>query len=194
MDTSHTESAALFDAELWFKENSRNAPSLKQETIKVVAGFTLLWNLFEDCICDNYAKLRAFKNIISNLEYLPKLEKSINESLSFYQNRYVEGQNTNYLFEELYFQEREENWKEHVKAVLKGEIAGIYDKTLALLLVAYRIRNNLFHGLKSVESWDDQAKNISEASRILSIVIEAKGIDILKRKRYLTIDDLSPKN
>jgi hypothetical protein len=190
MKISSTKSKSMFDAELWFRQNLRGAPHLKTKTIKIVAGFTLLWNLFEDHLCNNHANVNTFENITRDLKSTPKLEKAVNKSMAFYRNRYVQGQEIKPIFYELYF--RDNDREEHVKAVLKREIPGIGDKVLALLIIAYRIRNHIFHGLKSVDNWDEQAKNISEASRILSIIIEAKGGYIIKRKKYLTLDDLLP--
>jgi hypothetical protein len=182
--------SSTFDAESWFRQSLRGAPQLKPKTIKIVAGFTLLWNLFEDRLCDNNANVRTFENITRDLTNSSKLENLVNKSMTFYQERYVQGQEMKYIFDELYF--RNGDRKEYVESVLKGGMFEINDKVLALLIIAYRIRNHLFHGLKSVDNWDEQAKNISEASRILSIIIEAKGGYIIKRKRYLTLDDLSP--
>jgi hypothetical protein len=112
----------------------------------------------------------AFQRIIQNLEISSKLKKSVNKSLSFYQNRYVDGKEMKSEFYELRI--RNNNHEDLVKAVLKGEKTGISDKILALLIIAYRIRNNLFHGLKSVNEWNKQAGNISEASCILLFMIE----------------------
>jgi len=174
MSTSSTKSIPPFDAEKWVRENLRGVPSLRPKTLKTVTYFTFLWNLFEGLVCKTNASIKAFKRITQNLASSPKLEKSVNKSLSFYRDRYVEGQEMKPIFDGLCF--RCNDKKEHVKAVLKGEMSGVDDKVLALLIIAYRIRNNLFHGLKSANNWDNQAKNISEASRILSIIIKAKRL------------------
>jgi len=173
MKASPTNSKSMFDGESWFRQNIRGTLQLKSKTIKIVAGFTLLWNLFEGFLCENNANVSTFEDITQDLKSTPKLEKAVSKSITFYRARYVQDQEMKYIFNGLCF--RNGDRKEHVKSVLKGDIFGINDKVLALLIIAYRIRNNLFHGLKSVYNWDDQAKNISEASRILSIILEAKG-------------------
>lgn len=173
MNGSSTKSAVIFDAELWVRENLREAPSLKVETLQAVAGFALLWNLFDGLVCRNQANVGTFRRITQNLASSPKLEKLVDESVSFYRFRYVADQEMKLIFNGLHF--RANDKRELVEAVLKGEVDKLGDKMLALLIIAYRIRNNLFHGLKSVHIWNGQAKNISEASRVLSIMIEAKG-------------------
>ena len=173
MNASLTKSAALFDAELWVRENLPGAPSLKAGTLQVVAGFTLLWNLFEELVCKNRADVGTFQRITEDLESSPKLEKLVAKSVSFYRFRYVADQEMKPIFNGLHF--RANDRREHVESVLKGEVVELGGKVLALLIIAYRIRNNLFHGLKSLHIWDDQAKNISEASRVLALMIEAKS-------------------
>jgi len=179
MNASSTKSATIFDAELWVRENLREALSLKPETLQAVAGFALLWNLFEGRVCKNHANVGAFHRITQNLQSSPKLEELVNESISFYRSRYVDGQEMKTIFFRLNF--RCNDRRDHVESVLKGEVDKFGDKVLALLIIAYRIRNNVFHGLKSASIWDDQAKNISEASRVLSLIIEAKGDYIFEK-------------
>lgn len=171
-------SNTLFDAELWARKNLLGASSLKKETLRAIAGFTLLWSLFEERVCENKAKVKTFECIAHNLPSSPKLEKLVNESISFYRSRYVMDQEMTPIFSRLEF--RRNDRREHVEVVLKGEITEFGSKMLALLIIAYRIRCNLFHGLKSVDNWDNQAKNISEASRILSLMFEANGGGIVE--------------
>lgn len=173
MNVSSTKSATIFDAELWVRENLREAPSLKPETFKAVAGFALLWNLFEGLICKGRANANTLPRITQNLARSSKLEKLVDKSISYYRSRYVADQEMNAIFNGLKF--RANDRREHVESVLKGQVDDFGDKVLALLIIAYRIRNNIFHGLKSASIWDDQAKNISQASRVLSLIIEAQG-------------------
>lgn len=179
MNASSTKSATIFDAELWVRENLREALSLKPETLQLVAGFALLWNLFEGRVCENQACVKTFKRITQNLASSPKLEKLVDKSVSFYRCRYVTGQETNSRFNGLKF--RRNDQRARVESVLKGEVDKFGEKVFALLIIVYRIRNNIFHGLKSASIWDDQAKNISEASRVLSLIIEAKAGYIVEK-------------
>ena len=181
MNASPTRPALLFDVELWVRENLRKAPSLKAETLQAVAGFTLLWNLFEGLLCKTDANVKIFRDITKNLPSSPKLEELVDECISFYRSRYVADQKMKPIFDRLHFRPKDK--KELVESVLKGKEDELGDKMLALLIIAYRIRNNLFHGLKSVDIWNDQVKNISEASRVLSIMIEAKGPYVFEQKQ-----------
>lgn len=180
MKASSTKSATIFDAELWVRENLRDAPSLKPETLQAVTGFTLLWNLFEGLVCNNRANVDTFQRITQNLASTAELEKLVDKSVSFYRSRYVAGQKMNARFNGLKF--RKNGRRQHVESVLKGEVDDFVDKVFALLIIVYRIRNHIFHGLKSAKTWDDQAENISQASRVLSLIIEAKGGYIVEKR------------
>jgi len=171
MNDSLDKSEQLFVAESWVRNKLPDASSLKTETLKTVEGFVLLWNIFEGSMCNANANIEKFQNIAQNLTNSQVVEKSVNKSLSFYRDRYVEKQEIKQLFYGLNF--RSGDMKEHVESVLKGEKTKLYDKILALLIIAYRIRNNIFHGLKSASKWNKQTENISEASRILSFIIES---------------------
>ena len=54
-----------------------------------------------------------------------------------------------------------------MEVVLKGENTNLVDEITALLMIVYRLRNNLFHGLK----WDygirDQFDNVIHANAVL---------------------------
>ena len=165
--------AELFDAEAWVRSKLRDAPKLRTETLRAVAGFALVWNLFEGLVCNHRANVKQFERVADQINYTSELEIAVSECLSFYHFRYISGGAVNQRFDDLLF--RANDKCPHVEAVLKGELTLSTEKMLAILIIAYRIRNNLFHGLKSVHIWDDQANNIAHAAKVLSLAIEASG-------------------
>jgi len=174
MYPSSNSSTTSFDVESWIKNTLPDASSLESVTLKAVEGFVILWNIFERSICSKKKNERnmveAFQRITQNLPNTAKLEESVNKSLSFYQDRYVQGREMKPTFYNLHFQRSDR--QDYVEAVLKGSVIEFSGKVLTLLIIAYRIRNNLFHGLKAVVEWNEQAENIAEASRVLSFMIE----------------------
>jgi hypothetical protein len=44
---------------------------------------------------------------------------------------------------------------------------------LAVLIIVYRLRNNLFHGLKTLWMLNDQIFNLDKASRTLAAIVKA---------------------
>ena len=176
MNAGSADHGQLFDAELWVRENLNEAQTLKRETLQIVAGFTLLWNLFEGLVCKGQLDRQTFKHIIQNLPRSSELDGSVDESIEFYRIRYVSSREMKPIFYGLHFRDCEIERREHVEAVLKGELGEFDDKVLALLFIVCRIRNNMFHGLKSVDVWNNQAINISQASRVLSLIVKAEKI------------------
>ena len=172
-----------FNAEAWVRSRLRDAPTLQPVTLHAVAGFALIWNLFEGLVRDHRANVAQFERVVGRIGYSAELENAINDCLAFYRFRYVADGAVNTRFDGLHL--RPNDRRPHVEATLKGEIASPADKMLAILIIAYRIRNNLFHGLKSVHSWDDQAANIAHAARVLSLAIEASGSYAVDRRNAI---------
>jgi hypothetical protein len=170
----------FFDAHAWARTSLREAPTLQPTTLNLVAGFTFLWNLFEGVACHGSASVPKLGQIAEHVAKSPLLaHNDVAHCLSFYRFRYLNGDQMQERFYGLNF--RQNDSQELVEAVLKGTESNLSAKLHALLIIAYRIRNNMFHGLKSVHIWDDQAQNISEAARILSIVLEALDTYIVER-------------
>jgi len=66
-----------------------------------------------------------------------------------------------------------------VESVLLGEANGKGAVLLALLIIIYRLRNNLFHGLKTLDILNDQVENLKTATYCLSIVLSAVPSNIV---------------
>lgn len=41
------------------------------------------------------------------------------------------------------------------------------------MIVIYRLRNNLFHGLKEIDTLNEQVRNLNEACQVLAAIVEA---------------------
>ena len=99
---------------------------------------------------------------------------SLKEELEYFQNRYVhEGQFT-YHFAHLRLRERDN--QELVAKVLRNETKDLSEIMMALLIVSYRFRNNLFHGEKWLYKIEDQFRNFSFANKVLM-----KAVDISEK-------------
>lgn len=170
----------FFDALAWARASLREAPTLQPFTLDVVAGFTFLWSLFEEGACHGHVSVFELGQVAERIAVSPLLAHgTVEHSLSFYRFRYLDGEQMQDRFYGLNF--RQNDKQELVEAVLKGTETNLVSNLHALLIIAYRIRNNMFHGLKSVHIWDDQAQNISEAARILSAALEALDTYIVER-------------
>ena len=107
--------------------------------------FLILWNLFEK---------RLFNNRFSITEAIRKDVKvssaSLDATLAYFKKRYIENGQTNSKFDALSF--RRNDKKSNVVNILCGVSDVILNKSTAVQIIIYRLRNNLFHGLKEVET------------------------------------------
>lgn len=165
-----------FCAKTWIKHLQNGGTNLNDETIHVVSSFALMWNIFENGLCGNSANSTKLGNICRDIQITPELSEQIESSLSHFKQRYVTGTEFSQYFDGLNF--RPNDNKTHVESVLLGTATTNKDKLLALLIIIYRFRNNLFHGLKRIGSLNDQVENLDTANRLLAAVLQARGFQI----------------
>jgi hypothetical protein len=165
--------SAIFDARSWIIANCADAGNLTSETFRVVSGFTLLWNLFENAVCDNEAKVDSFDEIAIAIAEHNQLPDEVREGIRFWTDRYRDGAGFNFLFKGLNFRPRDR--RDHVEAVLSGIRVDAHSQLLAVMIIVYRLRNNLFHGLKDIATLNDQVFNLDTACQVLAAVMRASG-------------------
>jgi len=150
---------------------------IKEDDIKSVLHFALLWNMFESIGCEKSASIRTIQTFIENLFTQGRLNESdFVEFLRYFQDRYLTDGTTNHHFDSLKGSregQQEKEARESAKTVLENEkITDISSKIKALLYIVYRLRNNLFHGEKKVVTLNYQVDNFNVANKILATVLE----------------------
>jgi hypothetical protein len=166
--------ATVFNAAEWIRTNCVGADALKPATLQIVSSFTLMWNFFENTVCDRRANIAKFDEIATLLAQRKEPPVGIAESLRFWVDRYYDGAAFNTLFDGLEF--REGDRRNHVEAVLSGASDDLRDQLLAVMIIVYRLRNNLFHGLKEIPTLNNQVGNLDMACRALAGILLAFGI------------------
>jgi hypothetical protein len=161
---------AIFDAKSWIMGTCPGADILRSETLDVVSNFTLIWNLFEGTLCNNGAKVSAFENIAKSVARRGAPDV-VMEGVQFWDDRYFTGIEFNELFTDLNF--RAVDRQDLVEKVLSGVQNDPHSQALAVMIIIYRLRNNLFHGLKSIPTLNDQVVNLDMACRALAAIVEA---------------------
>jgi hypothetical protein len=164
--------APPFDAAQWIALNMSGGSELSNEAITAVASFTMMWNLFEGVACENRANITTFENLadqVAQIDIPADMMASLDECLAFWTCRYRTPEGFSDRFRRLNF--RPKDRKELVEGVLLGQKTDARSKILALLVIVYRLRNNLFHGLKSIEMLNDQVHNLNMASRCLGLIM-----------------------
>ena len=166
-----------FNAVEWISHNYANVYIDEASQIAVV-NFSLMWNVFEGQFCNNSASVAKLDSIAEEVANGNFPNQAVRQIFSFYKNRFIENRTTNRRFDNLNF--RANDRKEFVRDVVLSQNHSIKDVILASLIIVYRIRNNLFHGIKSFNLLHDQAENLNAASAFLSLVMET-----LKNSRNL---------
>ena len=160
-----------FSANNWIAANCVGANQLHPDTVDVVSSFTLMWNFFEGVACDNHANIQTFARLSEKIGHHDAQMKGLEEAVKFWTFRYWTRSEFRDRFNGLHF--RPNDRKDHVEAVLRGEKVDPTSKLLAVMILVYRLRNNLFHGIKTVDMLNDQAANLDMACRALACVLEA---------------------
>lgn len=171
-------STSSFNASNWISTNCTGAQNLLPETIVVVANFALMWNFFEGVMCKRQAGVVAFEQCIAEISGRVVHHDGIEEAITFWTFRYWTGTEFQDHFNDLHF--RKSDRKDHVEAVLRGDMADFGSKILAVLIIVYRLRNNLFHGIKTIDMLNDQAKNLDMGCRALAAVLEVSGTHLVR--------------
>jgi hypothetical protein len=133
---------------------------LQDKTVSCVANFVILWNLFEKEHCEKQACIEKFKGVSIQINDKQPLPEALAAALNFWSARYINDGKSNCLFDELFARE---DGKAVVEHVLKETNCGSQQQLLALLIIVYRLRNNLFHGEKALWTLDAQRENFEQA-------------------------------
>jgi hypothetical protein len=169
-----------FSAQDWIKEHLHDGVHLDPECLQALQNFTLMWNIFESLLCDNSASVCKFGLILAKwkVEHLPP---EIQQAFAYFQNRYVTTDGFSHHFK---LQFRRNDCREMVENALKSAHNDASTMIYVLLIIIYRLRNNLFHGLKNVSSLNSQTANLNIAARTLAVIIELHGHPALIRSTH----------
>jgi hypothetical protein len=159
-----------FSVKHWINTNCFGGDTLRSETIEVISSFTLMWNFFEGVVCNNNANIRVFESLSEKISQHVSLSAEIEDAVRFWAARYVSGAKLNHLFQGLHF--RPKDCREHVEAVLRSEKTDPRSQLLAVMIIIYRLRNNLFHGLKTIETLNEQVPNLTIACHALAEIVQ----------------------
>lgn len=167
----------------------------REKEIKSVLRFAIFWNLLEaDILFKNHVSLWNLENsdlhtkIISNLSEEEK--SSLNYCIFFFSERYHiwndydlgcrDYENSKWGEYQEKLQEIKEEQDETTKQQLIQNNLKEYLKIC--LFIVYRLRNNLFHGIKQLSDLTDQNDLFNVVNRFLSVVIASL-------KKYHDVND-----
>ncbi|KMQ74396.1 hypothetical protein Msub_10579 [Marinobacter subterrani] len=158
----------------WITAHVRGGEHLEEETLALVADFTLIWALFEgtEAHGEDVIVVDELRSIAERVSHdFPG--QRLDEFVAFWSDRYIVDGSTNNRFNRLNLTHRP-----HITLVenvlLKNDDSAV-NRIHAILLITYRLRNNLFHGAKDIQHLDGQRENLRYASDLLKTALEASG-------------------
>tara|TARA_R110002096_G_scaffold403899_1_gene601556 strand:- start:1904 stop:2368 length:465 start_codon:yes stop_codon:yes gene_type:complete len=146
--------------------NNKFGTNFTENDLKNIKDFSLLWNIFENLVCDRNCTINRIEESLNQIEF--QIE-DFEDHLNYFKERYTADNNTNERFE--YLRIVPNARKEFVKQVLLGNDNNTSNKILALAIIVYRYRNNLFHGEKNFMLLNEQEENFSVANQVLTSIL-----------------------
>ncbi len=158
----------------WLCEHAPGFKELSNEEREAIFHFSLLWSFFEAESLGTNASANAILALTQNWASQGQLKlESFDNSLAYFRARYfANGQPTQNLHG---LALRKNDNPGLVYSMLKGEAISPSDTVAALLIIVYRLRNNLFHGAKWAYGIQGQLGNFTCANAALMAALETQG-------------------
>lgn len=157
-------------SEQWLMERVPSFRELPAQDRGEIVAFAFLWSLFEARIMDNSATAQTIRLKVDEWQAEGTLEADqYDPDLSYFCNRYFADGSPTHHFGNLHLRARDHPGL--VRQVIEGANTDPRDRLLALLMIVWRIRNNLFHGEKWAYGLRDQSGNFHHANAVLMRVL-----------------------
>jgi hypothetical protein len=155
----------------WLCSNAPGFAELPEEDRQAIFHFSLLWSLFEAEALGTQGSANAILALTHEWASQGKLNTtSFQDNLTYFRARYfLNGTPTEHLHS---LSLRRNDNSALVYSVLKGENTNPADAVAGLLIVIYRLRNNLFHGVKWAYGIHGQRANFDHANAALMKALE----------------------
>ncbi|MFZ5491027.1 MAG: hypothetical protein ACOY6E_00805 [Pseudomonadota bacterium] len=158
----------------WLNQRAPGFGELSDQEGSAILYFSLLWSFFEATALHTSASSNRILALVHEWAAQNRLNLApFSESLSYFKNRYFVGGQFSHLFDGLNL--RRDDSPELVKAVISGANTNEADCVATLLIIVYRLRNNLFHGVKWAYGIRDQLDNFTNANNAIMAALETHG-------------------
>jgi len=158
----------------WLCVHAQGFHDLSEKDREAIFHFSLLWSFFEARALRTRGSAGAILTVTREWASNGQLTLApFEESLAYFRARYVANGEPTQLFDGLAL--RNNHMPALVFSVLKGENTNVADSVAALLIVVFRLRNNLFHGVKWDYGIGGQRENFTHANAALMSALETQG-------------------
>jgi hypothetical protein len=158
------------DPTTWLRNAVAGFAWLTPAERRAIRDFTLLWSLFEARLTNTSASIPTITAAIERLEAAGVLDLvALERPLAYFRDRYAPGGGILPCFEALRLNGQ---GRPVVERVLCNELTEPAEIATALMIIVYRLRNNLFHGNKWNDGIHDQRENFRTANQILMALMD----------------------
>ncbi|WP_122257841.1 hypothetical protein [Pseudomonas amygdali] len=161
-------------SEQWLHANAPGFRELPNLDRRAIFDFSFLWSLFEAQVMDSFAQAKTMANRVDGWAADKKIYPEVyEEALAYFRKRYsLNGEKTDHFY---HLNLRESDYPELVSYVISGETDDPRDSMLCVLMIVWRLRNNLFHGSKWAYQIRGQLDNFTHANAVLMRILERYG-------------------
>ncbi|BAR58801.1 hypothetical protein NK6_5643 [Bradyrhizobium diazoefficiens] len=158
----------------WLADKAPGFKTLPAPDRSAIFDFAFLWSLFEAKIMGGFARADRIRAKVDEWVTAGTLDADLFDvELRYFRDRYfVDGALTHHF---PYLDLRPADHPDLVRAVIEGANNDPRDRVLALLMIVWRLRNNLFHGAKWSYELRGQLDNFTHANTVLMRLLERHG-------------------
>ena len=141
--------------------------SLNNADFAQMESFCLLWNIFEKKVGNGSQESLGLVKIEKFIfdENITIDDSILQPCFDYFRSRYIENGETNSKFEKLNISNNK--FKDIFKNILVNNNALEKEKILGISIIAYRIRNNSFHGTKGLSEISNQKDTFEYLNKFL---------------------------
>jgi hypothetical protein len=162
---------------------------LTNPEIKAIVYFLFLWTCFEARSLKCSGSAHSIQRLVKRWEREGRLNVAdFADKVTYFAARYVSNGTFAPEFKELHL--RNNDKPALVKAVLKGENTNASDIVTAVFILVYRLRNNLFHGLKWAYQMRGELDNFTHANAVLMRALEM-DLPGVRERRAVVVSEVS---
>lgn len=161
----------------WLEQYAPGFANLSSEERFTIYHFSILWSLLEASALGTNANVTMIENLVNKWknDKLPDIT-AFEPALVYFRERYHKDGAQAPDYQDL-FRPNENHARGLVTEGLKTGQQDVFAKLVALIIICYRLRNNLFHGIKWAYELRGQLYNFDNANSIIMGVLGIIGFD-----------------
>lgn len=158
-------------SDAWLMERIPGYAALPDPDRNAIRSFAFLWSLFEAKLMGRQASARRIAQAVKEWDDAGTLGAELYDGeVAYFRERYFRDGKFTSLFYGL--RTRKGDMPALIAAGISGDAEAPRERVLTVLLVIWRLRNNLFHGEKWAYGLQGQFANFTHANAVLMRVLE----------------------